>query len=82
MRPFRLRRDLTLLATPEGQKLLAALTTVTITGALDYQACDDKVCFNPASRGAGAIAANGAGKVDAHGRAEHISSMVAATRGR
>ena len=43
MRPFRLRRDLTLLATPEGQKLLAALTTVTITGALDYQACGAKV---------------------------------------
>ena len=47
MKPFRLRRDLTLLATPEAQKLLAALTSVTITGALEYQACDDKVCFNP-----------------------------------
>jgi len=49
MKPFRLRRDLTLLATPEAQKLLRALTSVTITGALEYQACDDKVCFNPAS---------------------------------
>jgi hypothetical protein len=48
MKPFRLRRDLTLLATPEAQKLLAAMPTVTITGALEYQACDDKVCFNPA----------------------------------
>ena len=47
MKPFRLRRDLTLLATPEAQKLLGALTSVTITGALEYQACDDKVCFNP-----------------------------------
>ena len=47
MKPFRLRRDLTLLATPEAQTLLAALTSVTITGALEYQACDDKVCFNP-----------------------------------
>jgi hypothetical protein len=47
MKPFRLRRDLTLLATPEAQKLLAGMTTVTITGALEYQACDDKVCFNP-----------------------------------
>ena len=47
MKPFRLRRDLTLLATPEVQKLLAGMTTVTITGALEYQACDDKVCFNP-----------------------------------
>ena len=48
MKPFRLRRDLTLLATPEAQKLLGAMSSVTITGALEYQACDDKVCFNPA----------------------------------
>ncbi len=47
VRPFRLRRDVTLLATPEGQKLLGATTAVTITGALEYQACDDKICFNP-----------------------------------
>ncbi len=48
MKPFRLRRDVTLLATPAAQKLLAGMTSVTITGALEYQACDDKVCFNPA----------------------------------
>ena len=48
MKPFRLRRDVTLLATPEAQKLLAAMPSVTITGALEYQACNDKVCFNPA----------------------------------
>ena len=47
MRPFRLRRELTLLATQEAQKMLAAMTSVTITGALEYQACDDKVCFSP-----------------------------------
>jgi peroxiredoxin len=47
MKPFQLRRDFTLLATPEAQKLLAAQPTVTISGALEYQACDDKVCFNP-----------------------------------
>ena len=47
MKPFRLRRDVTLLATQEAQKLLGAMTSVTITGALEYQACDDKVCFNP-----------------------------------
>lgn len=47
MKPFRLRRDVTLLATQEIQKLLAGMKTVTITGALEYQACDDKVCFNP-----------------------------------
>lgn len=48
IKPFRLRRDVTLLATPEAQKLLGAMTTATITGALEYQACDDKVCYNPA----------------------------------
>ena len=47
MKPFRLRRELILLATQEAQKTLAALGTVTITGALEYQACDDRVCFNP-----------------------------------
>ena len=47
VKPFQLRRDLTLLATPDAQKLLAGMATVTITGALEYQACDDKVCFNP-----------------------------------
>jgi hypothetical protein len=48
IKPFRLRREITLLATPAAQKHLAAVQSVTITGALDYQACDDKVCFNPA----------------------------------
>jgi hypothetical protein len=47
-KPFRLRGDVTLLATPEAQKLLASAGSVKITGALAYQACDDKVCFNPA----------------------------------
>jgi hypothetical protein len=48
IKPFRLRRDLTLLASPAAQKQLAAMPSVTITGSLDYQACDDRVCFNPA----------------------------------
>jgi hypothetical protein len=47
-KPFRLLQDLTILATPEVQKTLAAMDAVVITGALEYQACDDKVCFNPA----------------------------------
>ena len=47
-KPFRLTRELTLLATPEAQKQLGAMPSVTITGALEYQACDDQVCFNPA----------------------------------
>jgi hypothetical protein len=47
-KPFRLVQDMTILATPEIQKTLAAMTSVTIAGALDYQACDDKICYNPA----------------------------------
>jgi hypothetical protein len=47
MKPFRLRQDVTLLATPEAQKVLGAMSTATISGAMEYQACDDKVCFNP-----------------------------------
>jgi hypothetical protein len=46
-KPFRLRRDVTILATPEMQKLLATMPTATITGALEYQACDDRLCYNP-----------------------------------
>jgi hypothetical protein len=46
--PFRLVQDVTILATPEVQKSLAAMSTVTITGALEYQACDDTLCYNPA----------------------------------
>lgn len=48
LKPFALRRDVTLLATPEAQKLLSGLPSVTLSGALEYQACDDKICFNPA----------------------------------
>lgn len=48
MTPFRLRRDVTLLATQSVQKQLGAMASVTIAGAFEYQACDDKVCFNPA----------------------------------
>jgi hypothetical protein len=47
IKPFRLRRDITLLATPAAQKLLGSMTSATISGAVEYQACDDKVCFNP-----------------------------------
>lgn len=47
-KPFRLQRDVTLLATPEMQKLLGSMPSATITGALEYQACDDTVCYNPA----------------------------------
>ena len=47
-KPFRVSTDLTILATPEVQKMLAGRESLAVTGALEYQACDDKVCFNPA----------------------------------
>ncbi len=47
-KPFRLVRDVTILATQDVQKTLSAMPTVSITGALEYQACDDKVCYSPA----------------------------------
>jgi hypothetical protein len=47
-KPFRLVHDVTILATPEVQKLLATMPSLTIAGALEYQACDDRVCYNPA----------------------------------
>ena len=31
----------------DGQKLLGALTSATIRGALEYRACDEKARFNP-----------------------------------
>lgn len=47
-KPFRLVREVTILATPEAQKQLASMPSVTIAGSLEYQACDDTVCYNPA----------------------------------
>ena len=49
MQPFRLVQEVVVGASPEAAEQLAELDVVTLTGRLDYQACDDKVCFNPAS---------------------------------
>jgi hypothetical protein len=46
-KPFRLTRDVTVAATPEAQQALQRMTTLSLTGTLEYQACDDKVCFKP-----------------------------------
>lgn len=47
-KPFKLVQDVTILATPEARKLLAASPTVKVSGRLEYQACDDRVCYAPA----------------------------------
>jgi hypothetical protein len=49
MKPFRLVQDITILATPQVQKMLANEKTLTITGRVNYQACDDTVCYSPSS---------------------------------
>lgn len=49
LKPFRLERDVTILATPEVRKQLAGQTSLTISGRLEYQACDDKLCYAPQS---------------------------------
>jgi hypothetical protein len=47
-KPFRLVQDVTILATPEVQKTLAGVNSLTIAAALEYQACNDTICYNPA----------------------------------
>lgn len=47
-KPFKLVQDLTILDTPEARKALAAASPVKVSGRLEYQACDDRVCYAPA----------------------------------
>jgi peroxiredoxin len=46
---FTLIQDLVLEATPEAERALERQKVLTLKGSLEYQACDDKVCFNPTS---------------------------------
>jgi len=46
-RPFRLTREITLALTPDLRRRATAKDTLTVSGALAYQACDDTVCFRP-----------------------------------
>jgi DsbC/DsbD-like thiol-disulfide interchange protein len=48
-RPFRIVQDVLIDASPRGQSALKDMTTLMIKGVLNYQACDDKVCFTPQS---------------------------------
>lgn len=48
-KPFKLLRDVVIEGTPQAQAVLKGKDTITISGTLEYQACDDKICFNPAS---------------------------------
>jgi hypothetical protein len=48
-RAFRIVQDVTFDPSPEGEAALKRVSSVTIAGALEYQACDDSVCFLPQS---------------------------------
>src|SRR5205814_740251 len=45
-KPFRLVQDVLIEGTPEAQAALRGKDSLTIAGSVDYQACDDKECFN------------------------------------
>jgi alkyl hydroperoxide reductase subunit AhpC len=48
-KPFRIVQDVVVEATGEAQKVLQSRDSLTLTGTVDYQACDDKICYNPVS---------------------------------
>jgi hypothetical protein len=48
-KPFRLVQEVVLEGNPEAQAALRGKDTITLSGTLDYQACDDAICFNPVS---------------------------------
>lgn len=48
-KPFTLVQEVILEGTPQAQAALRGKENLTLTGSLDYQACDDKQCFNPIS---------------------------------
>ncbi len=48
-KPFTLLQDIVLQGTPDAQAALRGLDSLTVHATLDYQACDDTVCFNPES---------------------------------
>ena len=48
-KPFRFVQEANFEISNEAQKQLASMTSFTVKGTLDYQACDDKICYNPLS---------------------------------
>lgn len=48
-KPFTLMQEIVLEGTSAAQAAIRGKESITIEGSLDYQACDDKVCFNPVS---------------------------------
>ena len=48
-RPFRIVQDVLIDPSPQGLAALKDVSSVKIKGVLNYQACDDKLCFTPQS---------------------------------
>ena len=48
-RPFTLLQETVVSGTEEAEAALRELDALTLSGTLDYQACDDKICFEPVS---------------------------------
>jgi len=48
-KPFTLVQEIILEGTPQAQAAFRGKDSVTVAGTLEYQACDDKICYNPAS---------------------------------
>jgi len=48
-KPFRLTQDLVLDGSAASQEALRGKESIAVTGTLQYQACDDKQCYNPVS---------------------------------
>ncbi|MBI2186731.1 MAG: redoxin domain-containing protein [Acidobacteria bacterium] len=48
-KPFTLLIDVVPEATAEARKAFAGKTELVLSGTLEYQACDDKICYNPVS---------------------------------
>ncbi|MBI1873677.1 MAG: redoxin domain-containing protein [Acidobacteria bacterium] len=46
-KPFTLLQELVLEVTPQAEAAFRSRKGLTIGGTLEYQACDDKICFNP-----------------------------------
>ena len=48
-RPFVLVQEAVVDGARETEEALAEIDAMTLTGTLDYQACDDAICFDPVS---------------------------------
>jgi hypothetical protein len=48
-KPFTLLEDIQLEGTPQAQAALRGKESLTVRGTFEYQACDDRLCFNPES---------------------------------